>query len=104
MNYYNNLTEAIGDTPLLKLNSVSKGIPGTILVKVEYFNPGNSIKDRIALKMIEDAEAKGILKPGGTIIEGTSGFYFRQFTCQLVSQRGVVCLRTAGPSETYYCA
>ncbi len=73
MNYLKNLTEAIGNTPLLKLNSVNKDIPGTILVKVEYFNPGNSIKDRIALKMIEDAEEKGILKPGGTIIEGTSG-------------------------------
>ncbi|MEO9869255.1 cystathionine beta-synthase [Ekhidna sp.] len=73
MNYLNNLTEGIGNTPLLKLNSVNKGIKGTILVKVEYFNPGNSIKDRIALKMIEDAEEKGILKPGGTIIEGTSG-------------------------------
>ncbi len=73
MNYLDNLTEAIGDTPLLKLNSVVKGVPGTILVKVEYFNPGNSVKDRIALKMIEDAEKSGILKPGGTIIEGTSG-------------------------------
>lgn len=73
MNYLNNLTEGIGNTPLVKLNSVSKGIKGTILVKVEYFNPGNSIKDRIALKMVEDAEQKGILKPGGTIIEGTSG-------------------------------
>lgn len=73
MNYLNNLTEGIGDTPLLKLNSVNKGIKGTILVKVEYFNPGNSIKDRIALKMIEDAEEQGVLKPGGTIIEGTSG-------------------------------
>lgn len=73
MNYLNNLTEAIGNTPLLKLNSVNKGIKGTILVKVEYFNPGNSIKDRIALKMVEDAEKEGLLKPGGTIIEGTSG-------------------------------
>jgi cystathionine beta-synthase len=73
MNYINNLTEAIGNTPLLKLNSVNEGVPGTILVKVEYFNPGNSIKDRIALKMIENAEKSGILKPGGTIIEGTSG-------------------------------
>ena len=73
MNYLNNLTEGIGNTPLLKLNSVNEGIKGTILVKVEYFNPGNSIKDRIALKMIEDAEKNGILKPGGTIIEGTSG-------------------------------
>lgn len=73
MKYLNNLVEGIGNTPLLKLNSVNKGIKGTILVKVEYFNPGNSIKDRIALKMIEDAEKNGVLKPGGTIIEGTSG-------------------------------
>ena len=73
MKYYNSIIETIGDTPLVKLNSVNKGIKGTILVKVEYFNPGNSMKDRMALKMIEDAEAAGILKPGGTIIEGTSG-------------------------------
>ena len=57
----------------MKLNKVTEGIKGTVLVKVEYFNPGNSVKDRIALKMIEDAEKQGILKPGGTIIEGTSG-------------------------------
>ena len=73
MHYYNNLIDTIGDTPLVKLNKVNEGIKGTILVKVEYFNPGNSVKDRIALKMIEDAEKNGILKPGGTIIEGTSG-------------------------------
>ncbi|MEP0368448.1 MAG: pyridoxal-phosphate dependent enzyme [Cyclobacteriaceae bacterium] len=73
MRYYNTLIDTIGNTPLVKLNSVNKGIKGTILVKVEYFNPGNSIKDRIALKMIEDAEKTGVLKPGGTIIEGTSG-------------------------------
>ncbi|MEC7754291.1 MULTISPECIES: pyridoxal-phosphate dependent enzyme [unclassified Roseivirga] len=73
MKYYNSIIETIGNTPLVRLNSVNKGIPGTILVKVEYFNPGNSMKDRMALKMIEDAEAAGILKPGGTIIEGTSG-------------------------------
>lgn len=73
MNYLNNITEAIGNTPLVKLNRVNKDVPGTILVKPEYFNPGNSIKDRIAIKMIEDAEEAGILKPGGTIIEGTSG-------------------------------
>ncbi len=71
--YYNSIIEAIGNTPLVKLNSVNKGIKGTILVKVEYFNPGNSMKDRMALKMIEDAEKSGVLKPGGTIIEGTSG-------------------------------
>lgn len=73
MHYYNSIIDTIGDTPLVKLNSVNKGVPGTILVKVEYFNPGNSMKDRMALKMIEDAEKRGDLKPGGTIIEGTSG-------------------------------
>lgn len=73
MHYYNSIIETIGDTPLVKLNAVNKGVPGTILVKVEYFNPGNSMKDRMALKMIDDAEKRGDLKPGGTIIEGTSG-------------------------------
>ena len=73
MHYYNSIVDTIGDTPLVKLNSVNKGIKGTILVKVEYFNPGNSMKDRMAMKMIEDAEKRGDLKPGGTIIEGTSG-------------------------------
>ncbi|MEQ8301783.1 MAG: pyridoxal-phosphate dependent enzyme [Cyclobacteriaceae bacterium] len=70
---YNSIIETIGNTPLVKLNAVNKGIRGTILAKVEYFNPGNSTKDRMALKMVEDAEKAGILKPGGTIIEGTSG-------------------------------
>ncbi|MBD2702646.1 cystathionine beta-synthase [Spirosoma sp. BT702] len=73
MNVYNSIIDTIGNTPLVKLNKVAKGVPGTILAKVEYFNPGNSVKDRIAIRMIEDAEAKGIIKPGGTIIEGTSG-------------------------------
>lgn len=73
MKYYDSLIELIGHTPLVKLHKVNEGIPGTILVKVEYFNPGNSVKDRMALKMVEDAEKSGILKPGGTIIEGTSG-------------------------------
>ncbi len=73
MRYHNSIIETIGDTPLVKLNSVTDGIKGTVLAKVEYFNPGNSMKDRMALKMIEDAEARGDLKPGGTIIEGTSG-------------------------------
>ena len=68
-----NVLETIGNTPLVKLHSVTKGIKATVLAKVETFNPGNSIKDRMALKMIEDAEASGVLKPGGTIIEGTSG-------------------------------
>ncbi|MBW3127700.1 pyridoxal-phosphate dependent enzyme [Hymenobacter profundi] len=71
--YLNNITEAIGNTPLVKLQKVTEGIRGTVLAKVEYFNPGNSVKDRMAVKMIDDAEKAGILKPGGTIIEGTSG-------------------------------
>lgn len=73
MNYHNSIIDTIGNTPLVKLNKVTKGIRGTVLAKVEYFNPGNSVKDRIAIRMIDDAEARGILKPGGTIIEGTSG-------------------------------
>ncbi len=71
--YFNNILETIGNTPLVKLNSVTKDIQATILAKIETVNPGNSIKDRMALKMIEDAEKSGKLKPGGTIIEGTSG-------------------------------
>lgn len=70
---YNSIIETIGNTPLVKLNKVTRGVKGTILAKVEYFNPGNSTKDRMAVKMVEDAEKAGILKPGGTIIEGTSG-------------------------------
>jgi len=73
MDIRENILETIGKTPLIKINNLSKGIPGTILAKVEYFNPGHSIKDRMALKMIEDAEERGDLKPGGTIIECTSG-------------------------------
>jgi len=68
-----NILEAIGNTPLVRLNRVVEGVSATVYAKVETFNPGNSIKDRMALKMIEDAEKAGILKPGGTIIEGTSG-------------------------------
>lgn len=73
MKYAKNILETIGDTPLVQLNSVTKEIDALVLAKVETFNPGNSVKDRMALKMIEDAEADGRLKPGGTIIEGTSG-------------------------------
>ena len=73
MHYYNHIIETIGNTPLVRHNKVTKGIPGTILVKVEYFNPGNSVKDRIALRMIEDAEAAGILKPGGTVLATVPG-------------------------------
>jgi cystathionine beta-synthase len=70
---YNSIVETIGNTPLVRLNNVVKGIRGTILAKLEYFNPGNSTKDRMAIKMVDDAEKAGLLKPGGTIIEGTSG-------------------------------
>ena len=71
--WYNNILETIGNTPLVKLNKITQHLKGTILAKIETSNPGNSIKDRMALKMIEDAEEAGLLKPGGTIIEGTSG-------------------------------
>jgi cystathionine beta-synthase len=71
--WYNNILETIGNTPLVKLNNITKDIQATVLAKVETTNPGNSIKDRMAVKMIEDAERSGKLKPGGTIIEGTSG-------------------------------
>lgn len=71
--YYNSILETIGNTPLVRLNKLTEGLEGKVLAKVEYFNPGQSVKDRIGIKMIEDAEAKGLIEPGGTIIEGTSG-------------------------------
>ncbi len=73
MDIKNNILETMGNTPMIRLNKITKGLPCTVLAKVEYFNPGNSIKDRMALKMVEVAEQEGKLKPGGTIIEGTSG-------------------------------
>ena len=69
----NNILETIGNTPMVRINNITKDLPCTVLAKIETTNPGNSIKDRMALKMIEDAEKDGRLKPGGTIIEGTSG-------------------------------
>ncbi len=68
-----NILDTIGNTPLVRINNITKDVKATVLAKIETFNPGNSIKDRMALKMIEDAEKDGRLKPGGTIIEGTSG-------------------------------
>ena len=73
MKYAKNILETIGNTPLVQINELAKEIPALVLSKYETFNPGNSTKDRMALKMIEDAEADGRLQPGGTIIEGTSG-------------------------------
>jgi len=70
---FDNILEAIGGTPMVRINSIAKEIKGTVYAKIETTNPGNSIKDRMAVKMIEDAENSGALKPGGTIIEGTSG-------------------------------
>ena len=73
MNYSNHISDLIGNTPLVKLNKVTKNIKGTVLAKIESFNPGHSIKDRIGFQLIKDAEKKGLLKKGGTIIEATSG-------------------------------
>jgi cystathionine beta-synthase len=71
--YYDNVVELIGNTPLVRLRNVTEGISATVLAKVEYFNPGGSVKDRIALRMVEEAEKAGLLKAGGTIVEPTSG-------------------------------
>ncbi|WPQ60996.1 pyridoxal-phosphate dependent enzyme [Chitinophaga sancti] len=73
MKFCNSILETIGNTPLVKLHRVTAGLPCPVFAKVEFFNPGNSIKDRMAIKMVEVAEKQGLLKPGGTIIEGTSG-------------------------------
>lgn len=97
--YYNSIIETIGNTPLVKLNKLNKGIKGTILAKVEYFNPGNSVKDRMALKMIEDAERDGLLKPGGTIIEGTSGNTGMGLALAAIS-RGYKCIFTLSDKQS----
>ncbi|MBZ9631983.1 cysteine synthase family protein [Salegentibacter sp. LM13S] len=73
MDYVENILGTIGNTPMVKMNKITKGIDALVLAKYETFNPGNSVKDRMAVKMVEEAEASGKLKPGGTIIEGTSG-------------------------------
>ncbi|HLU76182.1 MAG TPA: cystathionine beta-synthase [Nonomuraea sp.] len=73
MRVHDSLVELIGNTPLVRLHKVSQGLPAQVLAKVEYFNPGGSVKDRIAVRMVEAAEASGALKPGGVIVEPTSG-------------------------------
>ena len=93
MKYYNNLSELIGNTPLVKLNKVATGIACTVLAKVEYFNPGGSIKDRIAERLIDAAEASGKLKPGGTIVEPTSGNTGIGIAL-IAQQRGYKCIFT----------
>ncbi len=73
MDYHDDLLSTIGNTPLVRLNSVTSGVEPLVLAKVEYFNPGGSVKDRIGWPIIEDAERDGRLRPGGTIVEATSG-------------------------------
>ncbi len=97
--YYNSVIEAVGNTPLVKLQKVNDGASGIILSKVEYFNPGQSIKDRIAIKMIDDAEEKGLIKPGGTIIEGTSGNTGMGLALVAI-QRGYKCVFTTTDKQS----
>ncbi len=97
--YYNSVIEAVGNTPLVKLQKIAKDVPGTLLAKVEYFNPGQSVKDRIAIKMIDDAEAKGLIKPGGTIIEGTSGNTGMGLALVAI-QRGYKCIFTTTDKQS----
>lgn len=73
MRQYNNILQTVGNTPLVKLNNVTKGIEAAIYAKLELLNPGGSVKDRMALYIIRDGEKRGLLKPGGTIVENTSG-------------------------------
>jgi len=96
---YNSIIETIGNTPLVRLNKLNKGIEGEVLVKVEYFNPGNSMKDRMAVKMIEDAEKDGTLKPGGTIIEGTSGNTGMGLALAAIT-RGYKCIFTMADKQS----
>ena len=70
---YNNITDLVGNTPLVRLNSLTEGVNATVLAKLEFYNPANSVKDRIGVSIIDAAEKSGALKPGGTIVEGTSG-------------------------------
>ena len=73
MQYYESIVDLVGNTPLVRLSSVGRDVPATVLAKVEYLNPGGSVKDRIAVRMVEAAEESGELRPGGTIVEPTSG-------------------------------
>jgi cystathionine beta-synthase len=100
MQYAKNILETIGNTPLVKLNKLTSEIEALVLAKVETFNPGNSVKDRMAVKMIEDAEADGRLKPGGTIIEGTSGNTGMGLAlCAIVKGYKLICVITDKQSK-----
>jgi len=99
MDIKNNILETIGHTPLIRLNKLTKDLPCTVLAKVEYFNPGNSIKDRMALKMVEVAEQEGRLKPGGTIIECTSGNTGMGLALAAVV-KGYICVSTTTDKQS----
>lgn len=99
MKIYNSILETIGNTPMVKLNTITKDLPCDVVAKVETFNPGNSIKDRMALKMIEDAEADGRLKPGYTIIEATSGNTGMGFAIAAVI-KGYKCIFTTTDKQS----
>src|SRR6266446_637633 len=88
---YPNLLELVGGTPIVRLDRISRDVPGTILAKLEYLNPGGSVKDRIGLPMIEAAERDGLLRPGGTIVEPTSG-NTGVGLAQVAAQRGYRCI------------
>ena len=99
MRYYDNVVELIGNTPLVRLHGVAAGIPATVLAKLEYLNPGGSVKDRIAVRMVDEAEKSGQLQPGGTIVEPTSGN--TGVGLALVAQlRGYHCVFGAVPPVT----
>lgn len=96
---FNHIVETIGDTPLVKLNNVTKGLACPVYAKVEFFNPGNSVKDRMALKMLDVAEQEGKIQPGGTIIEGTSGNTGMGLALAAI-QRGYKCIFTTTDKQS----
>lgn len=99
MQIYDNIIDTIGNTPIVRLNKITAHIPALVAVKVEYGNPGNSIKDRMALKMIDDAEKDGRLKPGGTIIECTSGNTGMGLAI-IAAVRGYKCIFTSNDKQS----
>ena len=101
LNVFDNILGTIGHTPLVRLNRITRAVPATVYAKIETFNPGNSIKDRMAVRMIEDAERQGLLKPGGTIVEGTSGNYLVENNVAVdnavyPAYNGISCNRRSG--------
>jgi Cysteine synthase len=96
---YESIVDTIGGTPIVRLKRVTGNRPGTIAAKVEYMNPGQSVKDRIALALIGDAEEKGLLKPGGTIIEGTSGNTGTGLAL-VAAERGYRCIFTTTDNQS----